>query len=119
MGILGYIQRIIKSNSDFQRIIKGSDSSFKFYQNKGCRYFPCHVTEGEMDVEDFNCKFCLCPMYFTDCDGDYEILDNGVKDCSGCLYPHRKDSYDVLMKDISSRIEKTKKGFGGEINDVD
>lgn len=36
------------------------------------------------------CLFCYCPLYHTDCGGDYEILDNGIKDCSGCRRPHEE-----------------------------
>ncbi|UOY09929.1 cysteine-rich small domain-containing protein [Methanonatronarchaeum sp. AMET6-2] len=80
--------------------------SFKFIQNKDCQYFPCHDTN---NPDKFNCKFCLCPLYFTDCDGDYKILDNGVKDCSNCMIPHKPGSYDKLIQIISNRIDREMK----------
>ena len=65
--------------------------SFKFFQNKKCEYFPCHQTD------KINCLFCFCPLYNYDCGGDYIVLDNGIKDCSGCLVPHCDIGYDVII----------------------
>ncbi len=67
----------------------------KFFSNKECEYFPCH---GIKDGEIFNCMFCYCPLYFLEeCIGSYEILDNGVKDCSNCTVPHGIDSRDIII----------------------
>ena len=48
-----------------------------------------------MAPEDFNCLFCYCPLYALgkECGGNFVILENGVKDCSGCTIPHRKENY--------------------------
>ena len=35
-------------------------NSDRFFQNRECRYFPCHTGVPE---EEFNCLFCYCPLY--------------------------------------------------------
>lgn len=75
------------------------EHTYKFVQNRGCAYFPCHQLE---DENSFNCLFCYCPLYFfSDCGGNFKILDNGIKDCSDCLLPHRKENYDKVIKKFS------------------
>lgn len=71
--------------------------NFKFFAHKDCEYYPCHSIG---NVEDFNCLFCYCPLYAMgkDCGGNYTYLKNGVKDCSGCTVPHRKDNYDYMIE---------------------
>lgn len=72
---------------------------FSFVQNRACAYFPCHPLE-EGELESFNCLFCYCPLYLIpECGGDFSILPNGVKDCSACLVPHRRENY-MLINDI-------------------
>ena len=34
------------------------ENSYRFFENKDCKYFPCHK-----GLADFNCLFCYCPMY--------------------------------------------------------
>ena len=65
--------------------------NYSYFQNKECEYFPCHKKEGDF----FNCLFCYCPLYALgeDCGGDYTYLENGIKDCSGCLIPHGENGY--------------------------
>ena len=73
-------------------------SSYKFYTNKECRFFPCHKG---IEEKRYNCKLCFCPLYsIDDCGGNYKILDNGTKDCSQCLYPHKKENYDEIMEKL-------------------
>ena len=65
---------------------------FAFYTNKECEYYPCHpVPEGT----EFNCLFCYCPLYMLGrkCGGNFTYLESGVKDCSKCLVPHRRENY--------------------------
>lgn len=73
--------------------------SYKFFQNKECEYFPCHPTE---HLEDFNCLFCFCPLYSKGemCGGNFSILSNGVKDCSRCIFPHKRENYDRVISAI-------------------
>ena len=72
---------------------------YAYFQNQECEFFPCHKTD---DPSDFNCLFCYCPLYplGTDCGGDFVLLENGVKDCSHCLFPHRKDQYDAVIEKL-------------------
>ena len=63
-----------------------------FFQNKECEMFPCHTGVPE---ESFNCLFCYCPLYALGrrCGGNFCYTDAGVKDCTGCLFPHRRENY--------------------------
>lgn len=70
--------------------------SYKFFCNKECEWFPCHSTP---NPDEFNCLFCYCPLYpYEDCGGEYVMLDNGWKDCSGCLIPH--EDYDYIVSKL-------------------
>ena len=79
-----------------------------FFQNKKCEYFPCHKTG---NAENFNCLFCFCPLYALgdQCGGNFTYLDNGIKDCSNCLKPHKKENYDQIMQQLSQVIALAKK----------
>ena len=72
--------------------------SASYFCNTDCEYYPCHaIGEGEA----FNCLFCFCPLYQTDdCGGDFRILENGVKDCSACLIPHRPENYLYIIEKL-------------------
>lgn len=76
--------------------MKEKTAKYKFFSHKECEYFPCHNTD---DVENFNCLFCCCPLYVLGdrCGGKFGYTEEGVKDCSACMIPHRKDSYDYIM----------------------
>lgn len=67
-----------------------------YFANISCPYFPCHRGG---DGEDFNCLFCYCPLYLLGdkCGGAFRFLENGVKDCSACLYPHRRENYEKIV----------------------
>lgn len=53
--------------------------------------------------------FCFCPFYISEkCPGDPVFLNkNGkiIKDCSGCVFPHIPENYDVIMKWVSHAIK--------------
>ena len=34
----------------------------------------------------------------------FKYLDNGFKDCSGCLFPHKRDNYDKIIERYSEII---------------
>ena len=76
---------------------------YAFVQTRDCEYFPCHKTA---HPEDFNCLFCYCPLYALgrDCGGNFRILENGVKDCSGCLRPHLRDRYGSINGRFSELV---------------
>lgn len=70
--------------------------NYKFFENKNCEYYPCHKTDGA-----FNCLFCYCPLYPYDCGGNFKILKNGIKDCSECIIPHKKDNWEYITKKLA------------------
>ncbi len=69
-------------------------NSYKKFINKNCKYYPCH------NLEEINCLFCFCPLYFTDCNGNYTINKKGIKNCSECIKPHSKQGYEYIMKEL-------------------
>jgi Zn-finger protein len=68
------------------------EKKYSFFSHTECEYFPCHDTE---HPEDFNCLFCYCPLYALGerCGGRYAYNAKGVKDCTGCLVPHGRESH--------------------------
>ncbi len=82
--------------------------NYKFNQNTKCEYFPCHKIE---DESEFNCLFCYCPLYMLKdkCGGNFNYK-HVIKDCSNCLKPHDKNSYEFIMSKMSIVMEKGKLG---------
>lgn len=83
---------------------------FKCFTNRECEYFPCHPGA---DPDRFNCLFCWCPLYALGeaCGGDFTYTEQGVKDCSACLLPHRPENYDEVcdrFDDIRALLERGK-----------
>lgn len=76
--------------------------SYKFFCNRECEFFPCHKVE---NTEEFNCLFCYCPLYTLgkECGGNPVFLENGVKDCSNCTFPHKKQNYEKVIELIKKR----------------
>lgn len=70
--------------------------NYKFFQHTACEYFPCHKGA---DPDKFSCIFCYCPLYTLGdkCGGSFTYTQDGIKDCSSCLYPHRKENYDKII----------------------
>ena len=83
-------------------------ANYEFIQNRQCEYFPCHACA---DAETFNCLFCFCPLYALGekCGGNFTYTKDGIKDCSGCLRPHRRESYDSIMKMMPQVLELAKR----------
>lgn len=81
---------------------------YKFSQNRKCEFFPCH--EGVND-EEFSCLFCYCPLYALgdQCGGSFSYLESGIKDCSRCVRPHRRENYDQIMAKMGAILELAKK----------
>lgn len=69
--------------------------SSRFFQNRDCKYFPCHCGVSE---EEFNCLFCYCPLYALgkQCGGSYTYTEKGIKSCKNCVFPHRKENYEKI-----------------------
>ena len=81
---------------------------YKFCQNRNCEYFPCH---NGVQEEDFNCLFCYCPLYALGnrCCGSFTYTEEGIKDCTNCTKPHRKENYDKIMEKMGDVIDLAKK----------
>ena len=83
-------------------------ANYDFFQNSSCEYFPCHKCS---DAENFSCLFCYCPLYALgdQCGGNFTYTKEGIKDCSGCLIPHRRENYERIMEKMTAVIELAKK----------
>lgn len=79
-----------------------------FFQNKDCAYFPCHANA---DRESFNCLFCYCPLYALgdSCGGNFTYTEDGIKDCSFCLRPHKKENYGSILESMDGILEMAKR----------
>ena len=83
-------------------------ANYDFFQNKECEYFPCHRGA---EKESFNCLFCYCPLYCLGdkCGGNFTYTQGGIKDCSGCLVPHRRENYGRICEKMGEVIALVKK----------
>ena len=83
-------------------------AEYDFYQHKKCEYFPCHKGA---DPESFSCLFCYCPLYALgdQCGGNFTYTENGFKDCSGCLRPHRRENYGAITEKMTDVLEMVKR----------
>lgn len=81
---------------------------YKFFQNEQCEYFPCHKTDCP---EKFSCMFCYCPLYALgeSCGGNFRYNKKGIKDCTLCTIPHKKESYDKIIEKTKLLIEMVRK----------
>ena len=82
-------------------------NSYRFFQNRECKFFPCHEVQ---DEDDFNCLFCYCPLYLDDnCIGSPEYIITGrgqrIKDCSSCVVVHRPEMYDKVIAHLRRQDE--------------
>ncbi|AMM56173.1 TPA: cysteine-rich small domain-containing protein [Clostridioides difficile] len=82
--------------------------NYKFFNHKDCEFFPCHKTN---KPEEFNCLFCYCPLYALgeNCGGNFKYTDKGIKDCSSCMLPHKKDNYNYIMSKFQDLVKITSK----------
>ena len=83
-------------------------ANYDFFQNSECEYFTCHKCS---NAENFSCLFCYCPLYALGdkCGGNFSYTKEGIKDCSACLIPHRRENYDRIMEKMKAVIELAKK----------
>ena len=84
------------------------NNSYKFFQNKECKYFPCHKIK---DSSNFNCLFCYCPLYLLKdkCGGNFKYYQD-IKDCSECTIVHNGEkAWDFVNNKSSIIIDKAKK----------
>ena len=82
--------------------------NYDFFQNKECEYFPCHENA---DPAIFSCLFCYCPLYCLgeNCGGNFTYTEQGIKDCSQCLKPHRRENYLKVMEKMGEVMELAQK----------
>ncbi len=75
------------------------EHSYKFFENKDCKYYACH------NMQNINCLFCYCPLsHLEHCPGTYkyiEVQGKKIKSCTDCTFPHEADNYDVIIKILS------------------
>ena len=90
--------------------MKQNDHSF--FQNRECKYFPCH----KGSAEDFSCLFCYCPLYTLGdrCGGKFRYTSKGIKDCTNCLIPHSPGGYDYILSKFPEISELAKQNRHGE-----
>ena len=83
-------------------------ANYDFFQNSACEFFPCHECA---DPEKFSCLFCYCPLYaLADrCGGNFTYTKEGIKDCSNCMVPHRRENYLRIMGKMDEVLELAKK----------
>lgn len=88
------------------------EKKYSFFAHRECEFYPCH--EGA-DADDFSCLFCFCPLFALGdgCGGDVKYTGSGLKDCSGCLYPHRRENYDEIMDKCARLMEMTRRKSEG------
>ena len=88
------------------------ENSYRFFQNRDCRYFPCHKVK---DDNEFNCLFCYCPLYTLGdgCGGNCTYTDKGIKNCADCTLPHNPRGYDYILAKFSALAELAKENRKG------
>lgn len=73
------------------------EQSYCFFENKSCKYFPCHER-----LADLNCLFCYCPLYhLKNCPGNPRYIEAGgkrIRECTDCTFPHRPENYDKIIR---------------------
>ncbi len=76
-------------------------NSYRFFENKDCKYYPCHK-----GIDEINCLFCYCPLYHLEnCPGDPSFTEKDgkrIKVCTACTFPHKQDNYDKVIAMIKS-----------------
>ena len=79
-----------------------------YFANRDCPCFPCHAGA---DPAAFNCLFCYCPLYALgeSCGGDFRYTAKGIKDCSGCLFPHDPHHYAAMLARFPELAELAKR----------
>ena len=83
-------------------------ANYDFNQIKACEYFPCHKTD---KPEEFSCLFCYCPLYALGdkCGGNFTYTEKGIKNCTNCLIPHRRENFQHILSKMGPILEMAKK----------
>ena len=79
--------------------------AYASFSHKDCEFFPCHPTQ---HPEDFNCLFCYCPLYAlgSKCGGNFRYTESGIKDCSQCMVPHKRENYGYITGKFQEIVDK-------------
>ncbi|MCQ2524228.1 MAG: cysteine-rich small domain-containing protein [Lachnospiraceae bacterium] len=81
------------------------ENSYRFFENKECKYYPCHK-----GLEELNCLFCYCPLYhMQNCPGTYRMIEKEgkmIKTCIDCTFVHKPENYDKVNAII--KVNNTK-----------
>ncbi len=87
------------------------DKEYSYFSHKKCEYFPCHKGA---DPDNFNCLFCYCPLYALGdrCGGNFRYTENGLKDCTNCQLPHKKQNYGYVTGKYQELAELMKRNRG-------
>ena len=101
----------VKTEACGRTVVK--TENFKYFQHRECEYFPCH--EGA-DPDNFNCLFCYCPLYFLGdkCGGNFTFTKKDIKNCTGCIRPHLKESYGIITETLKAACRDMAAGRGKE-----
>ena len=91
-----YIETLYGMEPGSYEAFFGEGGDQRFFQNRGCPFFPCHTGVAE---KDFNCLFCYCPLYALgeSCGGSFRYTASGVKSCENCAFPHLRENYDRVL----------------------
>ena len=91
--------------SDRSALPEWGDKAYSFFSHRRCEYFPCHPTGAS---ENFNCLFCYCPLYALGraCGGNFRYTEKGVKNCSRCTLPHRRESYGYIIAKLREMVRQ-------------
>ena len=91
-----YIETLYGMEPGSYEAFFGATGDQRFFQNRGCPFFPCHKGVAE---KDFNCLFCYCPLYALgeSCGGSFRYTASGVKSCENCAFPHRRENYEKVL----------------------
>ncbi len=98
----------MKRETELKQEQNGSSKNYSFFSHKKCEYFPCHTTS---DPENFNCLFCYCPLYALGerCGGNFRYTEKGLKDCSNCMLPHKRENYPYIIGKYGEIMELAKR----------
>lgn len=91
--------------TEIQSIQNLNNKNYKFFQHRNCENFPCHKID---KLEDFNCLFCYCPLYFLGekCGGNFYYTKSGIKSCKDCDFPHKKENFDAINLRLKEILKK-------------
>ncbi|MGN0349305.1 MAG: cobyrinate a,c-diamide synthase [Roseburia sp.] len=93
-----FAKTFVKKAEEYKKRMEAKvKSSHRFFENKACKYFPCHK-----GVEEFNCLFCFCPLYHKkNCPGNPQYTEKErkrIKVCTNCTFPHQPENYDRILQ---------------------